>query len=521
MTLAPLIPRRPVSLAAAAAVYLLLQLITERLLPNHAALAAFPWTFCAPLLAIAGVWYCSRPLAKGRRGRKLLVIAALAMWAGAYAWGTWEEQIAGANLAVNIGSQILFFFYGAPMLMAIVAPPAGAPRQRLLTIDAVQLTLLVLLMSLAVFDVVPFSHREPHPAPAAVLVRVFDFEALLLAVLAMLRMLATPPQDRSRRFALALCVALAGRLLSVVLNNHFGMPDGVSDALDAIPFLLLAVLLFAAPETLAFAERIGWLPGMAKLLDNSSPMLLPVSVVALSMAEVRAHPVLAPWLAGIGMLLSGVRSTLLLLAYQQAQAEASAARDAMQQLSVTDPLTGVPNRRAFDEALRREWTRGLRSGEPVSVVLLDIDHFKQINDRYGHADGDICLRQVAYALLSSLQREFDSLARVGGEEFAAVLPGTDEPGAERVADRMHQVVRGLRLRNEGSPEGMVTVSAGICTAIPQHGFSLEEMLARADHMLYEAKRRGRNRSESCQLGSHPPPLAAGAAAERIAELAVR
>jgi diguanylate cyclase (GGDEF)-like protein/PAS domain S-box-containing protein len=166
---------------------------------------------------------------------------------------------------------------------------------------------------------------------------------------------------------------------------------------------------------------------------------------------------------------------------------------AMETLVVVDALTGIANRRRFDEALTTEWRRALREGNKLSLLLIDADHFKRYNDTYGHVRGDSCLKQIAEAALDVVLRPGDLVARYGGEEFAVVLPGTDEIGAKAVAEDICQAVRNRRLPHEGNAPGIVTVSIGCATIIPQRGKTSQDVIESADQALYRAKGRGRNR----------------------------
>jgi diguanylate cyclase (GGDEF)-like protein len=163
----------------------------------------------------------------------------------------------------------------------------------------------------------------------------------------------------------------------------------------------------------------------------------------------------------------------------------------LEQLLHTDVLTGVANRRAFDEALMAEWRRGNREQTPLSLLMIDIDCFKGFNDRYGHPAGDICLREVASRLGGQVQRPGDMAARVGGEEFAILLPSTDEVGAWNVAERVRAGVANLQLSHSGSELGFVTVSVGVATVRPPD-LELLTLVSMADRALYQAKAAGRN-----------------------------
>jgi diguanylate cyclase (GGDEF)-like protein len=165
----------------------------------------------------------------------------------------------------------------------------------------------------------------------------------------------------------------------------------------------------------------------------------------------------------------------------------------MKELAGFDVLTGVSGRRVFDEALSREWARGMRTHQPLAVLMIDIDHFKAHNDTYGHQAGDECLRKVAAVLKSCVRRPTDILARYGGEEFGAVLPAASVAGAMAVAERMRQTVEAIRLPHVEKPVGHdVTVSIGVAIMFPNKKLSTTALVAAADEALYTAKAVGRN-----------------------------
>ncbi|MDQ0456921.1 diguanylate cyclase [Rhizobium paknamense] len=164
----------------------------------------------------------------------------------------------------------------------------------------------------------------------------------------------------------------------------------------------------------------------------------------------------------------------------------------LEKAAFTDALTGLFNRRAFDDRLTVEFARARRAREPLSLLMVDIDHFKQFNDHYGHQRGDDCLRAVAGALGVAARRGTDIAARYGGEEMALVLPGTDAAGANEVAERYCRAVRALGLDHAASPRGMVTVSVGVAVILPEAGDRPDDLIAAADSALYRAKHAGRD-----------------------------
>jgi diguanylate cyclase (GGDEF)-like protein/PAS domain S-box-containing protein len=166
----------------------------------------------------------------------------------------------------------------------------------------------------------------------------------------------------------------------------------------------------------------------------------------------------------------------------------------LEKLSMVDALTGIANRRAFDQCLEREWERGIRSEQPLSLLLIDIDHFKLYNDLNGHQKGDEVLRQVASLLEGSIERAGDFLARYGGEEFGVILPETELKVAVIIAQSLRDSVWAAKIPHHGLGAGpFLSISVGCCTMLPSGGGRCDDLLQSADKALYSAKERGRNR----------------------------
>jgi len=169
----------------------------------------------------------------------------------------------------------------------------------------------------------------------------------------------------------------------------------------------------------------------------------------------------------------------------------------LQRLSSLDGLTGIANRRQFDNTLKAEWQRALREQRELSLVLIDIDYFKPFNDTYGHQGGDECLQKVARALHGVASRPTDLVARYGGEEFGIILPGTGETGAVTMAERFRSAVHELDIAHETSKAcDTVTISLGTATVIPDKDLTPEGLIELADRALYQAKENGRDRALS-------------------------
>jgi diguanylate cyclase (GGDEF)-like protein/PAS domain S-box-containing protein len=177
---------------------------------------------------------------------------------------------------------------------------------------------------------------------------------------------------------------------------------------------------------------------------------------------------------------------------KEAELALEAAMAELAQQAATDGLTGIPNRRRFDEMLAKEWRRAMRVADPLSLLLIDVDHFKAFNDLYGHQAGDECLRFVARTIAAIIRRPHDLVARYGGEEFVVVLPATMLDGAERMAQGIRMTIAGLAMPHAAGSGGAVTVSIGAASAIPRNDTLPAMLIEAADGALYMAKRNGRN-----------------------------
>jgi diguanylate cyclase (GGDEF)-like protein len=191
------------------------------------------------------------------------------------------------------------------------------------------------------------------------------------------------------------------------------------------------------------------------------------------------------------ILLAKIRALLRIVGMQR---DIHAAHRRLKQIATLDGLTCIPNRRYFDDTLRAEWKRCQRASSPLSLILIDIDYFKQFNDAYGHQAGDQCLKAVAGALNESLFRVEDSVARYGGEEFAAILPGTDARGALAVAERMRASTSALGIPHKHGIGGFISCSLGVASTHPAMNQTAEQLVQTTDKCLYEAKHAGRNRT---------------------------
>ena len=200
---------------------------------------------------------------------------------------------------------------------------------------------------------------------------------------------------------------------------------------------------------------------------------------------------------------------LVVLARVRAHVALKRQVDYMREQTLTDPLTGVANRRSFDERLDTEWRRCRRNRAPIALIMIDIDRFKQYNDSYGHVSGDRCLVQVSAAMKASVRRAADLFCRYGGEEFVCLLPETNLESALARAQEFVRSVERLRIAHANSANAeVVTVSCGAAALVPDSDFEAQELVRQADRQLYAAKLAGRNR-----VMPEPPAPTARAAAD--------
>ncbi len=333
---------------------------------------------------------------------------------------------------------------------------------------------------------------------------------------------------------LAACVAvLAARLVQAHAFRRAVCPPQDSRATTpeywALHFTIgaaLAVLVWGATDLavmtrtndpvtqlFVFMVQSGWLAGTC--VRNAASPFAVLAQVTISLLCTIVSILLSPpgfmWIVGPLACISGRAAMTVgrqfgeeVLHAIQSERQLEAANARLTELSSTDGLTGIGNRRAFDEKLRIEWARAAREVTDLGLLLIDVDHFKLYNDRYGHPAGDACLRAVATAVAATLRRPPDFAGRFGGEEFVALLPGTGTQGGREVAERVRLAVESLALPHEDSLGKTVTISIGVASLAPCPGDEANTLIELADRALYDAKQGGRNRVRIAQADLRAP-----------------
>ena len=441
---------------------------------------AYAFLSAAPLLAGVACLLRSRRR-HAAAGNWLALALAMLLWAGGMLAGMWQDLIQQDSNAAPGLSMLLYVLYGVPLTFILASPGKDAWWLRL--IDGVLAAALGYLFFVHTFS---FATVQGADAQGVVNLRLmFDIENVYIAAFALIRLAATG-SGQARAFFGVLSWYACAYLVVAAFNNHFEANAEVSDPtglLIDLPFLLLLSLACRRRKVarpVAVPARLAW------AVRACSPLLLPASLLAVSGAILHSEPRHA--LAGfvIAALGYGLRSTL-------AQVGAFEERAHLNELALHDPLTGLANRRQFEASLHRAWQRTRRRNEGLALLLIDVDHFKQINDQLGHQAGDRCLRAVAGVLSGCLRRSGDSLARYGGEEFVAILPVATPESARLMGETMRAAVAALRMPAP-EEEARLTVSIGVGFA-QQASDQDASLLAAADAALYRAKHAGRNRVE--------------------------
>jgi diguanylate cyclase (GGDEF)-like protein len=468
--------------------------------PHQADAISYVFYIFWSLAALCGcAWRAFRSPAAVRRSWNLLAVALL-FWLSGTIIAVHAQFFEHASAYFASIDDFVYFFYGVPILLALTSPEDTQLGRSFFWLDGIQVVAIGFLAYTAFFAVIPFSGGIQHPVAIQRVIGIYDVEDFLMAALAPIRAIAYPRGSAERRYFKVLSAYLWIYAVSASIFNRTVSTQVDSGALSVIVDIPFVVLTLAAwldwPRAGTGSEGKSRRP-LALFIDNARPVLLGLALVALSGWIARTHFNLAMGMIFGAFVVYGIRSAMLQNRFSQTQKALELARERLEQLVLQDGLTGIANRRCFDQRFHQEWARARRTGNPLSLLLIDIDHFKKLNDSYGHLTGDECLVQVAHILHAALNRPGDLLARYGGEEFVALLPETDDCGALNVAERLQNTLgRSQPLPSINRP---VTISIGATTWQPLNGTPAEAVLATADRALYLAKQNGRNRTECLPL----------------------
>lgn len=481
-----------------AAGFLVLDAWGDRLVWLYSSEFSFFFQISAPLMALAAVVWRARKVTGRAHGLWTLLATALVLYSMAVLMSAWEAHVERLAFDAPSLANFAFFFCGVPVLFALSTPVEGERLPLFSWLDAGQAFFAGYLAYVVIFATSPFFDSRMQPISEPLLVFTYNVENLALAAGCAVRLLASP-KGEEHGFFRTLLLFLVAYAATLAFYNHSMIEYRGSSPwrflVDA-SFVFLALLILALPAPQPTAIRAeGQRNRLALFFDNGSPIFFTIALTALGFVTLRHHFYSGVLAIGVGLAAYGIRTTVLQMRYLHVQQQLRATHDRLEELSLQDSLTGIANRRRFDQTLDSEWHRAMRTQSPLSLLLIDLDYFKNLNDTYGHRHGDRCLTQVAAALHSVASRSGDLIARYGGEEFAAILPVTRLEAARAIAVRMRSAIEALKILNPSDIGTYLTISIGVCSCEAPMCGSPEALLESADRALYRAKQSGRNRIE--------------------------
>jgi diguanylate cyclase (GGDEF)-like protein len=459
--------------------YFTLHVILLALGSEHAKLFSFACLISAPLLAGVASFAFARQ-SGATRARWNALGAAMMLWAAGMASTSIDELVHALFNTPTTPSALLFVLYAVPLVFAL-ASENHEDRFVRWTDAALALALGGLF---AIYTLAFSTVQGTDPAGIAHLRLMFDVENLFLALFALGRWTTSEDAGQRRFFAVLARYAVFYLLVAAYVNHVDNSAYGQwMDAVIPVPFLLLLVdVLRRAPDSAS--KRLVVPKRWTQVARIASPLILPLALLAVATMLMPHRPVLASVGFVVATVGYGVRTI-------RVQMRSSEEQEHLARLSGLDGLTGLANRRRFDDSLAREWTRARRNGDWLSLLLLDIDHFKKLNDQWGHHAGDQGIRLVAGTLASSLHRGSGVLARYGGEEFAVILPGSAPDAARAIGEEMRLAVEQMGPVAVDVPVTL-TISVGVASVRAMPEGSALGLVKLADRALYDAKDAGRN-----------------------------
>ena len=361
-------------------------------------------------------------------------------------------------------------------------------------IDGVMACALIALFFVQIFSIVSLDGAS-NVSDARLIVRMCDVLGVFMTLCAGVRMLGSE-KTPWRHFFFVLAAYLLTSTLFAAVRNRLLLADWDDQRIELMllpQFVVLGLLcLRPLPRWLTAYQPTDY---MVHATESLSPLFLGIGLLGASISIWNWHPALGAAGASIAVVGYGIRNVVTQSEQMATERSLLILQNELQSLAVTDQLTKIANRRGFDQILAQEWNRATRMQHSLSLLLIDIDYFKNLNDKSGHSCGDQCLIEIASALQSVLPRSGDLAARYGGEEFAVILPNTNLSGAELVAGRIQDAIRSLNIRNETSIGQFVSVSIGVAVyEFPMAG-DPATLIEASDKALYLAKKNGRNRIE--------------------------
>ena len=459
-------------------------------------------TAAVPLMAgLACIW---RSVRLPARERPVWIWSGVGMllWALAHIIETVFGQPSAASVLTVDAADFIYLAGTFPLLIALSTTRETESLRAVFALNLAQIVLAAVLSYALLY------RMSLSPATASTIMgRIYGAACILLAVMAVLRSLtwASEEEKRSVRcLGMVLWTYLPVEIVMDYASARWNLQAGtLLDLAWSGPFLIGGWQALQMPLTQEGRPAAGQ-PSRARLLVEAlCPMLISAAIFSLAASITRQHPVLGLSAIFVLLAIQAVQAAVVQLNYLagrelllEREHELEESNAAFRQMSLEDPLTQIANRRHFESAMKLSWRRAARKSQPLTLLMMDIDFFKGVNDRHGHSYGDECLVSIARILKEHARRPDDIVARLGGEEFVMLLPDTEMAGGEAVAAHIQHALHALGIASEASPfDRKLTISIGVgAVTQPAYGVDPTVLLDCADQALYDAKHGGRNRT---------------------------
>jgi len=466
-------------------------------LPAPGYASAFVVAALGLLRIICCLWWFRKLASSPVRFRWLLYAVGALLGNTSIQLYAWRSLLSSSHNYLSSPASLLTSLACIPILLSITSNFNERAPRAVREIDmALCLTLGYLFLAQILFPASVPVGRET--ANILSINRLIDFESVFLLVCAAMQFLVSDNvEDRRFLYVYFSYMAISTPLLAIRNRWAARYPVDIWDLAVDIPPLVF--ILFALNPLPAPVRNLTPSPRIVRLARGGNPMFISLALILLGLAVSRLHFYLGATGILLGVIGYGLRNAIIHGKLLETEDSLLAAKAELEVQASKDGLTGIPNRRSFDETLGREWRSADRKSGTLAILMIDIDFFKLLNDAYGHQTGDDCLVIVAKAIQDMLPRAGDFVGRYGGEEFAVVLPGTSFDGAIAVAERLRSGIVQLALENSKSEYEFITVSVGAAVGSVANVPHFSLLLKTADEALYRAKRAGRNRVEAVDL----------------------
>ncbi len=457
-------------------------------------------------VAALSVFVRSRFVAWSERTTWLWAGVSMLLWAVAHAVETAIGHSGAASVLTVDASDFIYLSALFPLLLAFSTTHETQTLRFIFLLNCAQIALALVLAYFLLY------RMSLTPAlSATVMGRIYGVACALLAIMSLLRGLCWITEEERqciRWISVFLWTYLPIELAMDYATQYMGLKAGtLLDLSWSIPFGIAGWRALTLP-VYRFPAQTGRQRGNRRLLvECLCPLLMNAGIFALAAAVIRQHVLMGLSAIFSLLIIQGLQAAFIQMSFMAGrnqlldrEMELRSANAALEELTQLDPLTGIANRRRFNAAMETVWRRAIRRKNVLSVLMVDIDYFKGVNDLHGHSYGDECLITLAHMMSELGRRPDDLVARLGGEEFVLLLPDTDLDGASEVASRLHESVRKLAIINYASPfDRHLTVSIGIAACVPAAGSEASSFVEAADQALYAAKKDGRNCTSAVSL----------------------